>query len=108
MNKISGNNTYNVFFRNLANPLRVSIISELKKNESSVGDLSERLKVEKSKLSHALKSLKSCNIVDFKQEGKQRIYFLNKKTIIPMLELIDKHSKMFCSGNCKFCDKERK
>lgn len=98
-------NTYHIFFRNLANPLRVSVISELKEKESSVGELSNKLKIEQSKLSHALKTLKSCNIVDFKQKGKQRIYFLNKKTILPMLKLIDKHSQMHCSGNCKFCER---
>jgi len=101
------NNTYHVFFKNLANPLRISIVSELKNKESSVGELSAKLKIEQSKLSHALKILKNCNIVDFKQEGKQRIYFLNKKTIVPMLELIDKHSQMFCSGNCKYCNKTK-
>ena len=53
----------------------------------------------KSKLSHALASLKCCNIVKVRQKGKQRIYFLNKTTIVPMLELIDKHEKTFCK-NC--------
>ena len=32
------NNTYHVFFKNLANPLRISIVSELKNKESSVGE----------------------------------------------------------------------
>ncbi|MBT3405056.1 winged helix-turn-helix transcriptional regulator [archaeon] len=95
--------TYHVFFSNLANPLRVEIVSQLKEKPRSVGEISRELKVEQSKVSHALASLKSCNIVDFKQKGKQRIYSLNKKTILPILKLIDKHSKTYCSGNCKFC-----
>jgi ArsR family transcriptional regulator, zinc-responsive transcriptional repressor len=95
------NSAYHVFFRNLANPLKVSIISVLKEKESSVGELSEKLKVEQSKISHALALLKRCNIVKSKQEGKQRIYSLNKKTILPMLKIIDEHSKLFCK--CKEC-----
>jgi DNA-binding transcriptional ArsR family regulator len=94
--------TYHIFFRNLANPLKINIISALKEKESSVGELSEKLKVEQSKISHALALLKRCKIVNSKQEGKQRIYSLNKKTIIPMLKMIDEHSKSFCK--CKECN----
>ena len=93
--------TYHIFFRNLANPLKINIISALKEKESSVGELSEKLKVEQSKVSHALALLKRCNIVNSKHEGKQRIYSLNKKTILPLLKMIDEHSKSFC--NCKEC-----
>ena len=94
------NSTYHVFFRNLANPLRIKVISALREKESSVSELADKLKIEQSKLSHALSSLKCCNIVKVKQKGKQRIYFLNKNTIIPMLNLIDKHAKTFCKGIC--------
>ena len=93
--------TYYVFFSNLASPLRISIVETLKKSPSNVSDLSKTLKVEQSKLSHALKNLRCCNIVDVKQKGKQRIYSLNKKTITPILKLIDKHAKTFCKGGCR-------
>lgn len=98
-------NTYNIFFSNLANPLRIEIITELKEKESSVSQLVKKLKTEQSKISHALAILKSCNIVNSRQEGKQRIYSLNKKTILPILNLIDNHAKNFCSGNCRRCTK---
>ncbi len=88
--------TYHVFFRNLANPIRISIISALKEKQSSVGELSKKLKIEQSKLSHALSLLSQCNLVQSKQNGKQRIYSLNKKTILPMLNLIDKHKCEYC------------
>lgn len=96
-------NTYHIFFSNLSNPLKISIITALKEKEMNVTELSEKLRVEQSKISHALSSLKCCNIVKAKQEGKQRVYFLNKDTIIPMLELIDKHAKTFCERACKAC-----
>lgn len=85
-----------MFFGNLANPLKIEIISELKKNPMSVLELAKELKAEQSKLSHALASLRCCSIVQVKQEGKKRIYELNKETILPMLELINKHERKFC------------
>ena len=93
------NSSYNVFFKNLANPLKIEIITALKEKGSSVGELSEKLKVEQSKVSHALALLKKCKIVDVEQSGKKRIYSLNKHTILPMLKLIDKHSKENCECN---------
>lgn len=95
--------TYHVFFSNLANPLRIEIISELKKRDMSVGEIVKSLRVEQSKLSHALSILKSCNIVNSKRKGKKVIYSLNKKTIVPILDLIEQHSKIYCKGECKFC-----
>jgi DNA-binding transcriptional ArsR family regulator len=97
---------YYVFFSNLASPLRIGIVEALKKKPLSVSELSEELDVEQSKLSHALGNLRCCNIVNVKQKGKQRIYALNKKTIVPILGLIDKHAKTFCKGGCsKKCKK---
>ncbi|MEK6906345.1 MAG: metalloregulator ArsR/SmtB family transcription factor [Nanoarchaeota archaeon] len=88
--------TYYIFFRNLANPVKVSIISSLKNKEMSVNELVRDLKEEQSKISHALSSLSHCNIVISRHSGKKRIYSLNKNTIIPILKIIDKHK-------CKHC-----
>jgi DNA-binding transcriptional ArsR family regulator len=93
-------NSYHVFFTNLANPLKIGIILSLRAKEKSVTELVKELKVEQSKLSHALQSLKSCNIVNVSQKGKERIYSLNKDTILPMLELIDKHAILHCKNKC--------
>jgi len=71
---------------------------ELKEKPMSVSELIEKTKIEQSKLSHALSNLKFCKIVEVKQKGKQRIYSLNKKTIIPILKIIDKHRVNFCPG----------
>lgn len=99
------NSTYHIFFNNLANPLRIDIISLLKEKSKSVTEIAQTLKVEQSKISHALASLKCCNLVEAKQQGKKRIYSLNKKTILPMLKLIDKHATTFCKnpecGGCR-------
>ena len=94
--------TYNIFFGKLANHLRIKIISNLDKKDMSVTELVGSLKVEQSKISHALRELRECNIVQAKKEGKQRIYSLSK-TIVPILRLIDCHSKN-CS-KCRGCGK---
>jgi ArsR family transcriptional regulator len=97
------NSTYHVFFNNLSNPLRVDIISALKQKNLSVNELARILKVEQSKLSHALSNLRECNIVKVSIKGKNRIYSLNKETIIPILNIIDKHARSYCKGKCHFC-----
>ena len=96
---------YHVFFTNLANPLKIKIILALRKKEMNVTEIYRGLKTEQSKISHALNSLKQCNIVKAKQKGKERVYCLNKKTIIPILKLIDKHSVKYCGKNCPFVKK---
>ena len=90
-------NTYHIFFSKLSNKLRIDIISSLEKKSKSVSGLSKELDIEQSKLSHALKELRECNIVNVKQKGKQRIYSLSK-TIIPILKLISCHGE-----NCAEC-----
>ncbi len=94
--------TYHIFFSKLANPLRIDIVSSLEEKPKSVSELSNELKAEQSKLSHALGELKECNIVSVKQEGKQRIYSLSK-TIIPILKLIKCHGENCCE-KCKGCN----
>ena len=99
-------NTYHVFFTNLANPLKIKIIASLNEGEKNVSELCNELRVEQSKISHALSNLKNCNIVISEQKGKQRIYFLNKDTIVPILKIIDRHSEKFCKcKGCKGCKK---
>jgi len=91
---------YHIFFKNLASPVKTQIINSLKNSEKSVNDISIELNLEQSKVSHALANLRFCNIVNVKQVGKNRIYSLNKKTIVPILKIIDGHRNVSCSG-CK-------
>jgi DNA-binding transcriptional ArsR family regulator len=104
-NSCIGENKYNIFFTNLANPLKVKIILCLRLKEMNVTDLIKTLKVEQSKISHALKSLRDCKIVILEQRGKERFYSLNKETILPMLNLIDKHASINCKNKC-FCSEK--
>ncbi len=96
--------TYHIFFSKLSNPLRIDIISILKKSPKPATAISKELKTEQSKVSHALKELRDCNIIKFEKKGKQRIYSLSK-TIIPILNLIDCHAKNCIK--CKGCKNEK-
>jgi DNA-binding transcriptional ArsR family regulator len=102
------NSTYHLFFSNLSNPLRIEIVASLKQSPKNVNSIAEDLDVEQSKVSHALAALKSCNIVNVQQKGKERIYSLNKDTVVPMLELIDTHAHVYCKGKCSECPECRK
>ena len=103
INPYFNHNNYNIFFTNLANPLKIGILLSLREKEKNVSELVGDLKVEQSKISHALQSLKACSIVEVKQKGKERNYSLNKKTILPILNIIDKHASTYC--NCSHCMK---
>ena len=103
-NPYFNHNSYHIFFMNLANPLKIGIILSLREKEKNVTELTKELLVEQSKISHALASLRNCNIVKTKQKGKKRVYFLNKKTITPILNILDKHINLYCKDGCKISD----
>ena len=88
---------YYPFFKKLANPLRIRIITSLSNKEKTVNELSKDLEVEQSKLSHALKELSGCSIVTSKRKGKNKIYSVSK-TVLPILKMIDKHSQKCCKS----------
>ena len=98
--KKKDSNSYHLFFSNLANPLKIKILLSLRNKEKNVTKISQELDVEQSKISHALASLKNCRIANYTQKGKERIYSLNKKTIVPILKLIEKHASVNCRGKC--------
>ena len=92
--------SYDNFFSNFANKTKFRMIMLLKDKPMSVNDLAKAMNEEQSKISHNLTKLSQCNILTAKQNGKKRIYSLNKETILPMLEIIDRHEKKFC-GKCR-------
>lgn len=97
------NNTYNNFFMNFSNRTKLAIILCLKEKPLSVNEIVERIGEEQSNTSHNLKQLTKCKILNVKQQGKKRIYSLNKKTALPLLELVEKHVGVNCAGNCSGC-----
>jgi len=88
--------SYDDFFQTLANPTNQSIIQELLKKPMNVTELIKNTKLEQSNISHSLKKLHECKIVEMEKKGKQRVYSLNKETIIPILTIVDRHAKKLC------------
>ncbi len=99
-NPYFNHHSYHIFFMNLANPLKIGIIISLREKGKNVREITDNLHMEQSKISHALASLRKCHIVKIKQEGKHRIYYLNKKTIVPMFNILDKHANIYCPNKC--------
>lgn len=93
-----------LFFETLGTKLKIDIIIKLKEKQLNVNELSKRLNQERSKVSHALKSLLECNFIKVKKEGKKRVYSLNKDTIAPLLNIVEKHIKKYC----RICNKQEK
>jgi len=94
-------NSHNVFFSNLANKTRFSIVMTLRMKPSSVNEITRLIGGEQSNVSHHLKQLVNCKILFVRKEGKKRIYSVNRDLIEPILQLIYKHSTKFCEG-CKY------
>lgn len=92
--------SYYHFFEVIANKTRFKIIESLINGPLSVGQICLITKEEQSKISHGLRVLSSCNVVEARQEGKNRIYSLNKETVEPMLKLVEKHVESHCAGRC--------
>ncbi|MDD3175085.1 MAG: metalloregulator ArsR/SmtB family transcription factor [Candidatus Nanoarchaeia archaeon] len=92
--------SYYHFFEVIANKTRFKIIESLMCGPLNVGQICLATKEEQSKISHNLKVLSGCNVVDVKKDGKLRIYSLNKETVEPMLRLVEKHVQTYCEGNC--------
>lgn len=93
--------SYNLFFETIGNKTRLKILELLYEKPMSVSDICKELNEEQSKISHNLKKLNECHFIDVKQIGKKRIYSLNKKTMIPLMKLVDKHVRCYCKEECK-------
>jgi len=95
-------------FNVLSNETRWKIINSLHESDKNVNDICKDIKEEQSKVSHNLKTLSNCNIVFSKRKGKFIKYSLNKKTIKPLIEIVNKHMITFCKGECNIKDKNEK
>lgn len=93
--------SYNTFFETISNKTRLNIVEILLEKPLSVSEICDKLNQEQSKISHNLKILADCHFIDVKQEGKNRIYSLNKDTIVPLMSLVEKHVKKHCCNDCK-------
>lgn len=89
------------FFTALGNKQRVHILQLLTKHgPHSVLGIASELKAEQSAVSHNLRQLLICHFVTVNQNGKERIYAINKDTVEPIFKLIGKHISRYCVEQC--------
>jgi DNA-binding transcriptional ArsR family regulator len=70
---------------------RFNILELLQKNkEMSVNELVLKLKKDQPLVSHHLKSLKQCKILNSKENGKSTMYFISNKEISNLIKEIVK------------------
>ena len=93
--------SYNLFFETISPRIRIKILELLRNKAMSVTEIASAMNEEQSKISHNLIKLKECHLLDVKQQGKKRIYSLNKDTMVPIMKLVDKHVRKYCCKECK-------
>lgn len=92
--------SYELFFETFSNKTRMRVIEALSLGPKSVTEICKTTNEEQSKISHNLKKLTQCHFLDVSRKGKKRIYSLNKDTIIPILNLVEKHVGKYCKEVC--------
>jgi DNA-binding transcriptional ArsR family regulator len=93
--------SYNLFFETIATKIRMNILWLLRIKPMSVTEICKALNEEQSKISHNLRKLVACRVVQVEKKGKQRIYHLNKDTIVPILDLVEQHVQKHCGKACQ-------
>ena len=88
--------TYQLFFGSLSNPNRLQIINLLRKGKRNVTEICQDTGFEQTMVSHNLKRLETCGMVFATKVGKYKYYALNKKTIRPLMKMIDEHMHEYC------------
>ncbi|MDH2900626.1 MAG: metalloregulator ArsR/SmtB family transcription factor [archaeon] len=96
---------YALFFQALSNPARMQIVNLLreKRRSLSVTEICMELNLEQTHVSHALRCLTFCGLVEFARDGKSKLYSLNKATVVPLLRIVDDHLEKF-AGNLYTCE----
>ncbi|MEK6889725.1 MAG: metalloregulator ArsR/SmtB family transcription factor [Nanoarchaeota archaeon] len=88
--------SYKIFFGTLNSEPRLRIINFLRKGKKNVSEIMGELTMDQTSVSHNLARLKECGFVNVDISGKFRDYSLNEKTILPLIEIIEKHMSQYC------------
>ncbi len=86
---------HRLFFKAFSNQTRLEIIQLLKKRPLTVTEICGKTGFEQSRISHNLKCLEHCGFVKITPEGNFRKYELEEKTILPIVNLFERHIKKY-------------
>jgi len=79
------------FFKALADPTRVRIISAILSQEICVHELAANLNMSQSAVSHQLRLLRNLRIVRHRRDGRHVYYALDDDHIKEMFERVEQH-----------------
>jgi ArsR family transcriptional regulator len=89
------------FLKCIVDDNRRNIIKFLGKKEKCVCEIVEHLNLEQSLISHHLKMLKECGLLNTRQDGKNIFYKVSDEKISDVLKQIDKvSSKISMNKEC--------
>jgi len=88
-------NLHRLFFKAFSNETRLEIIELLRKKALTVSEICNKTGFEQSRVSHNLKCLENCGFVKVTPNGNFRKYSLDKETILPIVNLFEKHIKKY-------------
>jgi predicted transcriptional regulator len=96
---------FRTFFGTLDNQIRIDIIYLLIKGSKNATQISKSLKLKQSTVSKNMTRLVHCGFVFVKHDGKECYYSVNKKTIAPIIKMMNNHMKNYCSkiAKCENC-----
>jgi DNA-binding transcriptional ArsR family regulator len=80
-------------FNAVAEPRRRQILDVLVDGEQPVNDLVERLGVAQPVVSKHLRVLRTVGLVDVREEGRQRIYRLNGRSLKPIHDWVKRYEE---------------
>jgi len=88
-------NIHRLFFKAFSNKTRLEIIQVLRKKALTVTEICEITGFEQSRVSHNLRCLEHCGFVKVTPNGNFRKYELDTETIVPIVNLFEKHIQKY-------------
>ncbi len=79
------------FFKALADPSRLRLLSALTQRELCVSDLAALVEMSESAVSHQLRSLRALRLVRYRKEGRKVFYALDDRCILTLYQTVSAH-----------------
>ena len=87
-----------MLFKALGDPIRLEIVDMISCGELCACKILERFNVTQPSLSHHMKILCGCGLVNGRKDGKWTYYSLNEKTVRDVKDILTKITD--CGENC--------
>jgi DNA-binding transcriptional ArsR family regulator len=82
-------------FQAIADPVRRDIIELLATETLNVNEVAEKFEISRPAISKHLKILNECGIIDFNQNGRERLCLIQPQKLIPAFLWIKQYHKLW-------------